>query len=289
MIQSTQRGLHQTLSGHIRAIETQGTGAAIALIGLSFFYGVFHAAGPGHGKIVISTYLLSHESQIRRGILLSFTASLIQGLTAIAIVTGAFWLFELTMRQTQGVTNNVEAASFALIALVGLFIMGTRLLRLVAAYRTPASPHNPAHHAPAHHDPAHHDAACGHSHMPELADLDEKQSLRTFIGIVLSIGIRPCSGAVIVLLLSYSLGLYLAGAFAVLAMSLGTALTISVLAVLSVYLRQIATRLMAIMPGGGGRGTRILDVIGVLGGGILFAFGASLVHAALFAPVHPFR
>ena len=93
-VQAFQRDLHRGLSDALRVIEAEGFGASSILVALSFFYGVFHAAGPGHGKIVISTYLLSHESQLRRGVILSFAAAMVQGVTAIVIVTSAVWLLE---------------------------------------------------------------------------------------------------------------------------------------------------------------------------------------------------
>ena len=89
-IQSIQRGLHIKLSDALRAIQIDGFRASIILSAFSFVYGVLHAAGPGHGKVIISTYLLSHESQLRRGIALSFAAALTQGLTAVVIVSFAF-------------------------------------------------------------------------------------------------------------------------------------------------------------------------------------------------------
>ncbi|MGB2492654.1 MAG: nickel/cobalt transporter, partial [Candidatus Puniceispirillum sp.] len=219
LVQSVQRDLHLSLSGALRNIEADGFGASLALIGLSFLYGVFHAAGPGHGKIVISTYLLSHESQLRRGVILSFASALVQGLTAIVIVTLAVWLLNLSMRQTRGMANDVEVASFALITLMGLMIMASRLWQLRKAPTAEAISGQHEHE----HDHAH--GHCDHAHGPSQSDLDAALSFRTFIGIVLSIGIRPCSGAVIVLLLAYSLDLGMVGLFAVLAMSLGTAIT----------------------------------------------------------------
>ena len=283
LVQSVQRDLHLSLSAALRNIEADGFGASLALIGLSFLYGVFHAAGPGHGKIVISTYLLSHESQLRRGVILSFASAMVQGLTAIIIVTLAVWLLNLSMRQTRGMANDVEVASFALITLMGLMIMASRLWRLRKATSTDAlsGQHNHKHD----HDHAH----CDHAHGPSQSDLDAALSLRTFIGIVLSIGIRPCSGAVIVLLLAYSLDLGMVGLFAVLAMSLGTAITVSVLASISVYLREAAKRLLVMMPDGGTITGRIMDVVGLMGGFVIFVFGASMLNIALFAPVHPFR
>ncbi|WP_438996744.1 nickel/cobalt transporter [Candidatus Puniceispirillum sp.] len=281
-VQSVQRDLHQSLSEALRRVETDGFSASLVLIALSFFYGVFHAAGPGHGKIVISTYLLSHESQLRRGVILSLAAALIQGVTAIVIVTSAVWFLELSMRQTRSMATDVEIASFALIALVGLMIVIMRALRLINIFKTSSS-HDDAHH----HD--HHAHDCNHAHGPTATDLESPLSFRTFIGIVMSIGIRPCSGAVIVLLLAYALNLKMAGLLSVLAMSLGTALTVSLLATISVYLRQTAKRLLVMLPEGNLALGRIMDVVGLIGGVVIFAFGAALLNIALFAPVHPFR
>lgn len=281
LVQSVQRDLHLSLSAALRDIEADGFGASLALIGLSFLYGVFHAAGPGHGKIVISTYLLSHESQLRRGVILSFASAMVQGLTAIIIVTLAVWLLNLSMQQTRGMANDVEVASFALITLMGLMIMASRLWRLRKAFAADA--------LSGQHKHDHEHEHCDHAHGPSQSDLDAALSLRTFIGIVLSIGIRPCSGAVIVLLLAYSLDLGMVGLFAVLAMSLGTAITVSVLASMSVYLREAAKRLLVMMPDSGTITRRIMDVVGLMGGLIIFVFGASMLNIALFAPVHPFR
>ncbi len=278
-VQAFQRDLHRGLSDALRAIDAEGFGASSMLVALSFFYGVFHAAGPGHGKIVISTYLLSHESQLRRGIILSFAAALSQGLTAIVIVTSAVGLLNLSMRETRGMVNNVEVVSFALITIVGLLIIGTRLWRL----RKPSETGIGTDH---HH---HTGAACDHSHGPSADDLNAALSLRTFISIILSIGIRPCSGAVIVLLLAYSLNLWVAGLFAVLAMSLGTALTITLLAVMSIYLGQAARRLLTLLPDSSEASVRIMDLIGLVGGAVIFVFGLILLNAALLTPAHPFR
>ncbi len=279
MVQLFQRDLHLRLSDALHVVEAEGFGASSMLVALSFFYGVFHAAGPGHGKVVISTYLLSHESQLRRGIILSFTAAMVQGLTAIVIVTVAVWLLDLSMRQTRGMANDFEVVSFALITLVGLLIIWTRLWRLkkssVTATATDVNQHA--------------GEDCGHSHGPTAGNLDSKLSLRTFVGIILSIGIRPCTGAVIVLLLAYSLDLGVAGLFAVLAMSLGTALTITLLAIISVYLGQLARRLFTLLPESGAASTRVMDVIGLVGGGAIFIFGLLLLDSALLAPSHPFR
>ncbi|MDC1382826.1 nickel/cobalt transporter [Candidatus Puniceispirillum sp.] len=280
-IQSTQRGLHLTLSTALRTIKADGYEASLTLIGLSFIYGVFHAAGPGHGKIIISTYLFSHESQLKRGILLSFSSSIAQGFTAIFIVTIAILVFDYTMRQTQGVANILEIGSFALIMVVGFFIFFTRSASLVKSFRGTSTngdfvglDHSPD---------------CSHQHGPKKSDLENPLTFKTFVGIVASIGIRPCSGALIVLLLSYSLNIPLAGIFSVLAMSIGTALTVSLLAVFSVYLRQLANRFVGKMPNSNNQFLRFTDLLSGAGGLVIFVFGLSLLSASLFQPLHPFR
>ena len=279
-IQSIQRGLHIKLSDALRAIQIDGFRASIILTAFSFVYGVLHAAGPGHGKVIISTYLLSHESQLRRGIALSFAAALTQGLTAVVIVFFAFWLMKLTMVQTRGVVNHVEVVSFAMVALVGFYItcMQAQSLRR-KIYISGKAIDNCADGS----------EKCDHHHGLGVSELEKELSLRSFIGIILSIGIRPCSGAVIVLLLAFSLGHVAAGLFAVLAMSLGTAIAIALLAAFSVYFRRTAQRIVDSR-----HNTRHLvgvipTIFGILGGGLIFIFGLSFFISALTAPAHPFR
>jgi nickel/cobalt transporter (NicO) family protein len=61
---------YRSLAGMIRTAKSDGS-ALWALIGISFLYGIFHAAGPGHGKAVIASYLFANEETWRRGITLS--------------------------------------------------------------------------------------------------------------------------------------------------------------------------------------------------------------------------
>ena len=279
-IQSIQRGLHANLSDALRAIQIDGFRASIILTAFSFVYGVLHAAGPGHGKVIISTYLLSHESQLRRGIALSFAAALTQGLTAMVIVFFAFWFMQLSMVQTRGIVNHVEVVSFAMVALVGFYItckQAQSLRRKI--YISGKAIDNCADGS----------EKCDHHHGPRASELEKELSFKSFIGIILSIGIRPCSGAVIVLLLAFSLGHVAAGLFAVLAMSLGTAIAIALLAAFSVYFRRTAQRIVQSR-----HDTRHLvgvipTIFGILGGGLIFIFGLSFFISALTAPAHPFR
>ena len=285
-IQSLQRGFHLKLSQSIRNIQTHGIEASISLISLSFIYGVFHAVGPGHGKIIISTYLITQESRLKSGIILSLISSLVQGLTAILLITCAILLLDFTMRETNRFASDIEIASFVLIAVVGLTIIFSRIIRISKSFnlwlvkirnisKNQVNINNIHKHSHGH----------SHSHDHNINDLN---SIKSFIGIIISIGIRPCSGAVVVLLLAYSVGLEIAGILAVLSMSLGTALTTSFLATLSVYGRKIAIRILSILPDNLGTLQYILDWIGLIGGIIIFLFGFVFLQASLNSPNHPF-
>jgi ABC-type nickel/cobalt efflux system permease component RcnA len=286
-IQAIQRDLHRQLAGAIRAVKEDGAAAASGLIVLSFLYGIFHAAGPGHGKIVISTYLLTQESHLRRGLLLSSVASLAQGVTAVLVVDATITLLGLSLPNAQGAATTLEGVSYALVALVGAMLVFTsgRRLRSRLRYRPTESRHRHDHADSHGHDEA--CSTCGHAHGPSRRDLDVPVSLQGLLGIIVSIGIRPCSGAILVLLVAHALDLRWGGIGAVLAMSLGVALTISVLAILSVYARKASLRLAQLLPGRAMRIAIALDAVAVIGGFLVLATGAFLLQAAWVTPQHP--
>ena len=264
-IVATQRELHQGLATALRAVQSGGQAAVLWLALLGFLYGVFHAAGPGHGKVVITTYLATQKETLWRGIALAVTASLLQGVVAIVAVFAAMLVFAQTARQSQWLTDRIELMSFALVAVLGLFLVwrhGRNLLRPQTA------------------------AACGgcgghhdHHHAPPPS--------KAFAAGILSIGLRPCSGAILVLVLAIALNLRLAGIAAVVAMSIGTALTVSGLAALAVLAREQAGRLAQRLEISGARLARAVDVVALLGGLLLAAMGIALLQAGLVTPAHP--
>ena len=265
---ATQRELHQALAVAMRAVHEQGAAAGLSLVTLGFLYGVFHAAGPGHGKVVITTYLATQKETLARGIGLAVTASMLQGAVAIAAVFATVLAFEQTARQSQLLATRFETLSFGLVAALGAFLVwrhGRNLLR--------------PHHAQSHH--AHGCGGCGHHHhhAPPPA--------KAWLTSILSIGLRPCSGAILVLVLALALDLRLAGIAAVLAMSIGTAATVSAMAALAVLARDQATRLASHLDTDNHRLTRAADTIALLGGLLLTAMGLALLQASLTAPIHP--
>src|SRR6185437_11976218 len=102
-----QARFYRELSGLIRAAKADGS-AAYTLLGISFLYGVFHAAGPGHGKAVISSYMVANDETWRRGIALSFASAVLQALTAIIIVGIAAALLGATAKAMGDTVRVVE-------------------------------------------------------------------------------------------------------------------------------------------------------------------------------------
>lgn len=269
-----QRDLHRDLAAAMRAVEQGGTAALGSLIALGFLYGVFHAIGPGHGKVVISTYLATHESRLGRGLALSLLSSLMQGITAIAVVGATALLLQRSLRSSSDTGIALEVMSYGLVALIGVFLIwrsGRRLLR-----RSVAAKHDHDHHA-----------GCCHAHGPNIGDLNARLSLRAMAVMVLSIGIRPCSGAVLVLILAFATDLIVAGMGAVMAMSLGTGLSVSALAALSVYARKSALALSRLLVDDGQVLASLFDAAALIGGLLILAFGVTLLNASLAVSKHP--
>ncbi|MBX3552699.1 MAG: nickel/cobalt transporter [Pseudolabrys sp.] len=271
---------YRSLAGAIRAAKLDGS-ATWALLGLSFAYGVFHAAGPGHGKAVISSYLVANDETWRRGVVLSFASALLQAVVAVAIVGIAAVLLGMTGSAMGETVRWIEIVSYALIALIGarlLWVKGGALLRALRA-----SPHD-HHHEHDHHHHEHHDygdacghdhaSAWGHAHGPEPQDLAGPGGWWRGLSAIVAVGLRPCSGAIIVLVFALAQGIFLTGIVATLAMGLGTALTVTAIAVLAVGGRGLASRLAKTKPG---IGMILLRVLETVAAALVLAFGVLLL------------
>ena len=281
-----QSGFYREMSSTIRAARADGS-AVWTLLAISFGYGIFHAAGPGHGKTVIASYLVANEATARRGIVLAFVSAMMQSLIAVLIVGIGAWLLNVTAGTMCGAERVIEIASYTLIAAFGVRLVWTKgagLIRALQFSRGSSRPqpvpvlahatalhHRHGHHRHDHGDHGHrhhdsvaahaeaagdghrhvHDAHCGHSHGPEPAQLEGPGGWRRGFSAVFTVGIRPCSGAILVLVFALAQGLFWAGIAATFVMGLGTAMTVAGIAVLAVSAKGLARRMAAGRDGGG--------------------------------------
>ncbi len=291
-ILAKQSEFYREMSSTIRAAKSDGS-AVWSLLGISFAYGIFHAAGPGHGKAVISSYLVANEETARRGIVLSFVSALLQALVAVAIVAVLAWLLSSTAKTMCSAEKAIEIASYGLIAAFGARLVWTKgggFIRALQAKPAPAAHHHHDHHH-GHHDHQHHDdhghdhdhvhdEHCGHSHGPTPDQLAGPGGWRRGLGTIFAVGMRPCSGAILVLVFSLAQGLFWAGIAATFVMGLGTAITVATIAVLAVSAKGLAGRLSAGRDGGG---TLIMRGIEFGAAGLVLLFGIGLLFGYLAA------
>jgi nickel/cobalt transporter (NicO) family protein len=319
-----QSEFYREMSSTIRAAKTDGS-AVWALLAISFAYGIFHAAGPGHGKAVISSYLVANRETARRGIALAFVSAMLQSLVAILIVAIGAWLLNITAKTMCGAEKVIAIASYGLIAAFGARLVWTKGANFIRALQVhPPAPalalasvsvshghvrhdhagHDHASHAhhqhshfDAHHDHSHddhghahahdhdhtghvHDEHCGHSHGPLPSELAGPGGWRRGLGAIFAVGLRPCSGAILVLVFALAQGLFWAGIAATFAMGIGTAITVAAIAVLAVSAGGIARRLSGASDGSG---ALIMRGIEFVAAGLVLLFGVGLLTGYLFA------
>jgi nickel/cobalt exporter len=305
---SIQFYFNQHMTMAVRAIRHDAS-AIWTLLALSFAYGIVHAAGPGHGKAVVSSYLLATRQTLRNGIVLAFIASLAQAGGAIALILVASLVLHMTSVSITLATYQFEILSNVLIVLLGCWLVWSKIIRPARplqlnfepvnawtrperylatatsagssrfqAHDTtemtlPASRPRASTQASCHH---HHDPHCGHVHMPDATVAAGSLDWRKAWTVVASTALRPCTGALIVLVFSISQGLLVAGIAATLVMGLGTAITVASLATLAVSARKTAfTLTRADSPLGRKliRGVEICGALAVLLLGMLLLLG----------------
>lgn len=284
-----QQYFHHLLTASLRQNQQDGgslaTGAV--LIALSFAYGVFHAVGPGHGKAVLSTYAATQNVPLRRVIVLAAVSALTQAVIAVSLVSVAALVIREGLRwATRTADQWLEPISFAAMTAVGVVMAGRSLWQWRQQRQdTPSSSHHHHHDHDHHHHDHHGDACgCGHAHLPSPSSM--ATGWRSGLMMAIIVGLRPCSGSLLVLALAYGLGLWATGVAAAFAMALGTGLTLSGLVAIAYGSRNTLLRAV--------EGQRwslpshtVMAILGIFGGIGVAAFGALLLHATLVQPVHP--
>jgi ABC-type nickel/cobalt efflux system permease component RcnA len=230
-----QAHFYRQLTSAVRAWQEQD-GAAWHLMALSFAYGIFHALGPGHGKMVISSYVLANRQTVRNGALLALLSALFQAFVAIGLVALLGLVFNTTVAVMNLATVWLERAAYGFILLLGAWLVW---LKVICPLRPTAKRDAPATHVRTHR-PAY---RCSHAHPLPLAMVEGRFNLRSAACAVLAAGLRPCSGALIILVFALSQGFFAAGVASVFAMAVGTGVTVAVLASVAVLVGNLVTRL----------------------------------------------
>ncbi|MCC6778144.1 MAG: nickel/cobalt transporter [Hyphomicrobiales bacterium] len=326
-ILAKQAEFYRQFSGLIRAAKADGS-AAWGLFGVSFLYGIFHAAGPGHGKAVISGYMVANEETWKRGVVLSFASALLQALVAVVLVGIAAALLNASSKTMSRAVDVIEIVSYALIVLIGLRLLWVKGRALIATARTLHRPaavgaavtpaalvhgHDHAHHGHSHHDHDHHHhhdhahhaahdhahdahqhghdhglgshhhhhhdhddhaSAWGHAHGAEPEELAGPGGWQRGLSAIVAVGLRPCSGAILVLVFALAQGLFWVGVVSTFVMGLGTAITVAVIATVAVGAKAWAKRFADTRSGYGMLAMRGIEVGAAV---VIIAFGALLL------------
>lgn len=320
-----QAMFYRALSATLLAAKSDGS-ALWTLMAIAFVYGVFHAAGPGHGKAVISSYLLANDETWRRGVTLSFASALAQSLTAVLIVSFSAILLGATAKMMGDAVRVIELISYGLIVLVGarlLWVKGLGFVRAVSALsgrrdnastqamgrhgaaQRSAALHQKDVHASLHgcgqdhaaafkcercdHGGGHAHDGCvghehphdhepdvlpwGHAHGPEPEELGGPGGWRRGLSATVAVGLRPCSGAIILLVFALSQGLFWAAVVSTFVMGMGTAITVAAIATTAVSAKAFARRFATNEIGYGGVLVRGLEVGAAA---LVLAFGVLL-------------
>jgi ABC-type nickel/cobalt efflux system permease component RcnA/ABC-type uncharacterized transport system substrate-binding protein len=352
-ILNEQQQFYELLTGSMTQLKANG--AAFWLLGgLSFLYGIFHAAGPGHGKVVISSYVLANERQYRQGMLLSFASAMLGSAVAVLFILFAASVLRLTGTVMGNLADWLDDGSYAMVSLLGLWLMIRQIFGLGHRHghaaekprrhddhadrrrarrllfdedaedghdhlpgqghshaATPPAPnllarafetssgrvrntvpayafggaatgqapddHDHDHSEQGHHHHEHSDDE--HSHVAVMPSQLKAGGWREALGVVVAVGLRPCSGALVVMVFALSQGVLWAGIASVFLMGFGTAITVATLATIAMFAKGAARRLS------GGRQTIAMHLVWwaeLCGAFFVFVFGIVLVLANLY-------
>jgi nickel/cobalt exporter len=270
-LQGAQRAAQERLAGAIRALRGGEAGALAAFWVLCFGYGVLHAAGPGHGKLVIGGYGVARRVPVGRLAGLALASSLAQAAVAVGLVYAVVAVLGLTRVTVEGTAERwMTPIGHVMIAGLGLWLVwrGVRGVRALAVVGQ-GHPHG--------HDHGHvHGPECNHAHGPSVEQVVRVTGWRDAALLVGGIAMRPCSGALFVLVLTWQLGIAVAGVVGAFVMGLGTALVTVGVALLAVWARE-----GALVGLGGGRLARALPVLELAVGGVIAVAALGLLARGL--------
>ena len=220
-----QRTFQNVMAGALRGIQAGDPQAVWTLCGATGAYGFFHALGPGHGKVLIGGAALASSATLKRLSILTFLSGLAQAATAILLVGGLYFILQIGSADLADLTETwLAPASYAAIAAIGavLIFRGARSWHKIS--RAKQATHG----------------CCGHAHGPSFNEVATLTSTRDAIALIASIAIRPCTGALFVLVIAARFDAFAVGCLAVVTMGLGTAAFNLTVATSGVAARRLA-------------------------------------------------
>ena len=242
-----QKEINEQLSELLYDAKTHLISAGFSLVLLSFIYGILHSLGPGHGKLIVSTYVATHPTKIKISLMLTVLSALLQAIVAIALVSFLLTVFNASMREVNGEANRLVSLSFYTVLILGVLIIWRNGKAMIKSlfYRKPtfkiksikplgSKIETPKVEA----------CACGHVHFAGAETINNASSLKEYLAIIFSVGLRPCTGAVMVLLFANMVDIYWLGVVSAFMMSIGTALTTSVIAIMTICGVKLIKRYM---------------------------------------------
>ncbi len=258
-----QRAAQSGMAQGLRALRANEPGALLTLMAVCFGYGFFHAVGPGHGKILIAGYGVAERVALTRLSVLAVLSSIAQAGTAIIVVYTGVWLLGLGREEMVGAAEDWFAPfSYAAICAIGAWLALRGASRLWSNWPVPDHHHDHGEDGVC--------STCGHAHAPTPEQVKKVHSLRDALMLIGAIAIRPCTGALFLLILSVSMGIQAAGILGTFAMGLGTASVTLAAAIGAVTFREGALARFA----NGPHTARIAGVIET-GAGLIIAILAS--------------
>jgi ABC-type nickel/cobalt efflux system permease component RcnA len=247
------------LARQVRESSSPGPMLTLALISLA--YGIFHALGPGHGKTIVSTFFLAEEAKLRHSLIAGYLIALVHAVSALAIVLTLFFIVQgVFSTGFESASRIVQTISFGAIAVIGAVMLVQRIRGVEHS----------------------HASGKGHTHDHSHADdHDEPRqvTIKELFGIALASGVVPCPGASAIILVCLSLNVHFAGVVAVVMISIGMGLTVTVIGSIAILVKRGVLKASS---GGHGGGARIVRrIVEIAGASVLFAFGLSLFVAQL--------
>lgn len=213
-ISTLQRQLTKEITKLAKEIKEQRSLKPIILIlMLTFIFGMVHALGPGHGKTITFSYFIAERASIRKGILVGSLIGFLHALSALALVLVLYFIVrQVFISQVEDFGRIIKLISYSFITAIGIFLLIKAIVGIVKKKES-------------------------------QSEEQRITNVRSIIPFAIAVGLTPCTGAVIILLFSISMGILSLGIISTFCMALGMATTISIVGIIAILAKNSLTRI----------------------------------------------